>query len=97
MASLPTYRGAGAQFRRRGPTRAAGHVFDPSETGPQLGGKQRMGVLSNPGELWTIVYTYHWDLADRLARDGTRGTPLWPSFSRKEIDVSKAKLIVSEQ
>eukprot|EP01051_Picozoa_sp_SAG22_P006006 SAG22_NODE_378_length_11517_cov_26.335523_5_plen_599_part_00 len=33
------------------------HVFDPSETGPQLGGKQRMGVLSNPGELWTIVYT----------------------------------------
>jgi hypothetical protein len=25
------------------------HAFDPSETGPQLGGKQRMGVLSNPG------------------------------------------------
>ena len=33
------------------------YAFDPSETGPQLGGKQRMGVLSNPGELWTIVYT----------------------------------------
>ena len=32
-------------------------VYDPSETGPQPSGKQRLGVLSNPGELWTIVYT----------------------------------------
>eukprot|EP01047_Picozoa_sp_COSAG01_P053331 COSAG01_NODE_5704_length_4086_cov_24.512415_4_plen_302_part_00 len=33
------------------------YAFDPSESGPQPHGKQRMGVLSNPGELWTIVYT----------------------------------------
>ena len=42
---------------REAPHELLVYVYDPSETGPQPHGKQRMGVLSNPGELWTIVYT----------------------------------------
>lgn len=60
------------------------HVFDPSETGPQLGGKQRMGVLSNPGELWTIVYTSTTGIWQTVWIETVpEVTPLRPLFSRK--------------